>query len=196
MPGTMNSADPGAMPLLRSHATRLDRVGIAASLACSVHCMVAPILLLAAPALGQAWSDPLVHWLLAIVTLPAAAWVLLRGYRQHRRHLVAVLAVAGMLGILVGLVLPVVAGGADPAPVASAGAGGAACAVSGCCPSVAVDAQSGAYSLVMPAASWGTLIGSVCLVLAHAGNLWSCRCCRSHARCGGGWSPDPRDVRP
>lgn len=86
----------------------LDRIGITASLACAVHCLAAPFLLLLLPAAGSAWSHPAVHWVMAVLVLPLALWVIYRGYLKHRKTWTLVAAGAGSACIVAGLILPMV----------------------------------------------------------------------------------------
>lgn len=88
-------------------ALKLDRLGIAASLACAIHCLVAPVLLLLLPAAGSIWSHPSVHWILAALVLPLALIVVFRGYRHHRRRSAVVAAVFGAAFIVAGLLIPI-----------------------------------------------------------------------------------------
>lgn len=88
--------------------TWLDRIGITASVACAIHCMIAPLLLLLLPAAGSVWSDPLVHWVLAVLVLPLAVWVIYRGYCKHGKRLTLVAAVSGSAFVVAGLIAPMV----------------------------------------------------------------------------------------
>lgn len=85
---------------------KMDRLGIAASLACAIHCLIAPFLLLVLPVAGTAWSHPVVHWVLAALVIPLAIFVIFRGARQHKRYIAMVFAVLGAGFILAGLVIP------------------------------------------------------------------------------------------
>ena len=84
----------------------LDRIGIIASAACVVHCMLTPVLLLFLPVFGARWSDGIVHWVLAGLVLPLALIVLYRGFSRHRTRWVLALGALGAAGITLGLVLP------------------------------------------------------------------------------------------
>lgn len=163
-------------------AWRWDLAGIVASAACGVHCLAAPLLLLFLPAFGAAWSSPWVHWVVAAAVLPLAFVVIGRGYRVHQRRSTLVLATLGGVGLIAGLVLPASAGwamtfGGDPT-VAAAAAPATDCADAACCPTVAVDAATGATSLNLPWASVVTLLGGALLMAAHAVNLHGCACDR------------------
>ncbi|MEM9419674.1 MAG: MerC domain-containing protein [Planctomycetota bacterium] len=173
-----------------------DRLGIFASVACVVHCLAAPLLLLFLPVLGAWWSHPAAHVVLAALVLPLAGFVVVRGYRKHRRRVALVALVLGCVFILAGLVLPYV-DAASGLGISSASAGeteavpslllmekgqfGAAetgddgCTET-CCPSIAVDAETGQASFNFPPGSIATFLGSVFLVLAHAVNLHGCLC--------------------
>ncbi|MEM9020684.1 MAG: MerC family mercury resistance protein [Planctomycetota bacterium] len=107
-------------PGVIKHRTWLDRVGITASVACAIHCLAAPFLLLLLPAAGAVWSDPKVHWGLAVLVLPLAVWVIYRGYQKHGKRLTLVAAVTGSGFVIAGLIAPMVSTGpifTAPAPV-------------------------------------------------------------------------------
>lgn len=194
-PGT----DALAMPVQADGRTWLDRVGIGASLLCAVHCLAAPFLLLLLPAAGSIWSHPAVHWVLAVLVVPLALWVLYNGYRKHGSKLTLVAASLGALLILAGLVSPMVH--TDPVvefsvpaifgePAAPPVAAAETTCTEACCPSITHDAANSASIISMPPGGLLTLLGSVLLVLAHASNLISCRCfskdecCTEEKACG------------
>ncbi len=178
---------------------RWDRLGVAASLACAVHCMAAPFLLLLLPAVGMTWSHPAAHWVLAGLVLPLAGWVVWRGFRLHRRWWALVAAGLGGGFIIAGLVLPELS---TPEAAASqfvtahhhadhawlvGDAGGleagkieplASPCTDACCPTITQDPVTGSFNLQIPAGGIATLIGSLLLVLAHGINLHGCRCAR------------------
>jgi len=104
---TITSQTP---PLLLPDA---DRVGVAASILCAIHCGLAPVLLLFLPAFGRIWAHPASHALVAILIVPLAIFSIWRGYRRHRRRSVLLLAASGIFGVLIGAGLP--AFGKEPA---------------------------------------------------------------------------------
>lgn len=149
-----------------------DRLGIWASVACTIHCLIAPLLFLLAPAFASVWAHPASHAIIALFVLPAAATVLRRGYKVHRKRWIAVTTTLGGALILVGCVLPYVGSGA-----AGHGSAEAAAACAECCPQL-VESTDGDWSLNWPAASIVTVLGSVFLVASHMGNLvCTRRCC-------------------
>lgn len=178
-----------------AHRSWLDRIGISASLLCAIHCIAAPFVLLLLPAAGSVWSHPAVHWVLAVLVVPLALWVLYNGYRKHGNRLTLVAATAGALLILAGLVSPMIHDepvftfsvptlfGEPDAPLAAGSAGGPAesdaapaTCTDACCPSITQDAAAGTATIAMPPGGLLTLLGSVLLVLAHTSNLIACRC--------------------
>lgn len=174
------------------HRSVLDRIGISASVLCAVHCMAAPFLLLLLPAAGSVWSHPAVHWVLAVLVVPLALWVLFKGYVKHRNKITLVAASLGALLILAGLVAPMVQSQPVvsfpvPAFIGDLGGGGSAAAAPACtetcCPTITQDA-SGASALAMPPGGLLTLIGSIFLVTAHGSNLIACRRSTKGHGCG------------
>ena len=143
-----------------------DRIGILASAACAVHCGVAPLLFLLIPAFAEVWAHPASHALIALVVLPVAATVLLHGYRTHRRSWILWATLVGGASILVGCVLPYL----------GTGAGAETGGCTDCCPTLETGAD-GETSLRLPPASIASILGSVLLIAAHAGNLICCRHC-------------------
>ncbi|MEM1028121.1 MAG: MerC domain-containing protein [Planctomycetota bacterium] len=201
-------------PRLAAPRSRWDRLGIIASLACVVHCLAAPFLLLLLPTLGSMWSHPAAHWVLAALVLPLAGVVVWRGYRLHRKRLALIAVGLGAVLIVAGLVLPALPaeGGtsASAASTASAesfefglvshgiGEGGTAGAeptcTESCCPSLTQDPETGSLAMSIPPAGIVTLVGSVLLVFAHGINLWGCRCFSQAAANGVGACGCPSNV--
>jgi len=163
----------------------LDRLGIAASFLCLIHCVASPVLVLLLPAVAGAWSHPAAHWAAAALVVPLALAVVFRGYRRHRRHAALASVVLGSGLIVLGIVVPGPEVFALPMPGgwfdASSAASADACA-DRCCPSVvAHDAHTeaghtAAAHLSVPLGTAATLAGSLLLVVGHAINLHGCRC--------------------
>ena len=168
----------------------LDRIGISASVLCAIHCMAAPFLLLLLPAAGSVWSHPAVHWVLAVLVVPLALWVLFKGYTKHRNKVTFVAASAGALLILAGLIAPMIQSQpivSLPVPAFLGDLGGPAAATPACtdvcCPTITQDA-AGVSTLAMPPGGLLTLIGSFFLVTAHGSNLIACRGSAKRHGCG------------
>ena len=75
---------------------KADRIGVAASVLCAIHCGLAPVLLIAMPAFGRIWAHPASHALVAIFIVPLAAFSIRKGYRAHGKRWVMVSAMIGI----------------------------------------------------------------------------------------------------
>jgi hypothetical protein len=201
------NVQPAATQVETQSATRtlFDRIGISASLLCAIHCIAAPFMLLLLPAAGSIWVHPAVHWILALLVVPLALWVLFNGYRKHGNRLTLVAATSGALLILAGLISPMLH--SDPvvefsvpaalsqtgpqATITNANAAGPIDATpatpapaadhepgctDACCPTITKDAVAGTATIAMPPGGLLTLMGSLLLVFAHTSNLIACRC--------------------
>jgi hypothetical protein len=99
-----------ATPLSNDHATKIrrrDAVGMLISFLCLVHCLVAPLLIAAVPALGLGFlAVDGIHVAFAIAVLLAAVVALIPGYRQHHKLSVLGLGGAGVLAVALATTLP------------------------------------------------------------------------------------------
>ena len=79
----------------------LDGVAISISAVCVLHCLLAPLAVLAFPIIGSSlWASHEFHaWLLELI-LPSSALALYLGCREHRSGSVLGLGLAGM-GVLI-----------------------------------------------------------------------------------------------
>lgn len=67
------------------HSHKIDRLAIALSALCLVHCLALPLALLGAPVLAT-WmtgTETTVHWVLLALAVPLSIWAFVRGYRNH-----------------------------------------------------------------------------------------------------------------
>ena len=159
---------------------RTDRIGVIASIACAIHCVATPFLLLALPTFGKAWSHPASHWGMALLVIPIAVMMMSKGYARHRRKWIMGIGTTGILFVLAGAiapyfdgnrsVLPKTVGAADPA-----NHGESSCADS-CCPSFTKN-EEGKLGFHIPAASILTTLGGLLLIATHATNLCRCSSC-------------------
>jgi len=156
----------------QSTSEALDRTGMIASIGCAIHCMVAPLILLLAPALGGIWVHPGTHVAIAALVLPVAAFALRRGFRTHGRRWIAVAGTVGMVLVAIGTLLPFLTHTAHAAEHACE-------TCQDCCPTLVVDEVTGEYHLNVPPASIVTFLGGVLLVTAHFGNLRCCAACKA-----------------
>jgi len=170
-----------------------DRLGVVASVLCAVHCAVTPLFLLFAPSFGRVWSHPASHWIVAVLVVPLASIMVVRGFRQHRQKWVVACGIVGVGLVLVGAAIPYledrghvtssesaseedfvyVVGEEEGTADEPAEAGH--CADS-CCPSIVTKADGG-IGLHIPAASIVTTLGGLALIVTHLGNLCGCAAC-------------------
>lgn len=97
------AADPNRIQLTEKTA---DRIGVATSVLCAIHCALAPVLLIFLPTFGKIWAHPASHALVAIFIVPLAGFSLLKGYRKHRKRWIVVSASVGIVFVLFGATLP------------------------------------------------------------------------------------------
>ena len=91
-----------ARPSLRSRAA--DLLGVGLSLACLIHCLALPLLLLAAPALSAWLALPeAFHAIVLLLAAPAAALALSDGWRRHRHPYPVAAALTGIALLAAGL---------------------------------------------------------------------------------------------
>jgi hypothetical protein len=80
-----------------------DRLGIAASGLCLVHCVATPLLVLVASAADSLLvADRWVHPVMLLLVAPLAAVALVRGHRRHHHAPIAVLGSTGVGAIAFG----------------------------------------------------------------------------------------------
>lgn len=82
-----------------------DRLGISVSLACVLHCLLLPVMIVLGPVVGEFFTDPIFHLFIAVIVIPVAVFALFNGYRKHRVCNVLVLGAIGLSLIGVGLVV-------------------------------------------------------------------------------------------
>lgn len=77
-------------------SSRLDKIAVALSGICLVHCLALPVLIMLFPLLGATLIDhETFHQLILVVVLPTSVIALGMGYRRHRSNRVAVLGALG-----------------------------------------------------------------------------------------------------
>ncbi|MEM1452021.1 MAG: MerC domain-containing protein [Planctomycetota bacterium] len=167
-------------------SSRLDRTGVVASVSCAVHCMIAPLIVLLAPALGGFWVHPGTHLLIASLVLPVAAFALRRGFRHHGKRSVVLGGALGMTLVFAGTALPfLMKSERNIAAAAEAEANGETHVCEDCCPTLVEDEETGEVSLRVPPASIVTLLGGILLVTIHMVNLRCCAGCSPRVESAG-----------
>ncbi len=90
---------------MKAATGRMDKLAIGLSLACTVHCLILPVLLVVLPTLGgTALGDERFHQWLLFAVLPISIFALSIGCHRHKKSGVLVLGVLG-LGALIFAVL-------------------------------------------------------------------------------------------
>lgn len=74
-----------------------DRVGVALSLLCLLHCIATPLIILSLPILARYYlANPIFHLFLAIMIVPVGLWSFVKGFKHHRSYRPLALGVPGM----------------------------------------------------------------------------------------------------
>jgi hypothetical protein len=82
---------------------KADRLGIALSTGCMLHCLLPPLLVMVpSAAVLHATTETYVHWLLLGIALPVSGLSLLNGARRHGRRWVLGMGTAGLTLLLLG----------------------------------------------------------------------------------------------
>ncbi len=85
---------------IASAGPAMDRIAVAASAICAIHCLALPLLLGVFPALGASFfGQEQFHWLLLWLVIPLSLVSLTLGCRRHKNPAVALFGLAG-LGLL------------------------------------------------------------------------------------------------
>ena len=114
----------------RIESTTIDGVAIAISALCVLHCLVAPLAVVAFPFIATSvWASHEFHAWLLVLILPSSALALYLGCRRHRSGAVLGLGLAGMAVLVTAAVLGP-ASLTAPGEVLMTGAGGALLATS------------------------------------------------------------------
>jgi hypothetical protein len=79
-----------------TQSQRLDRLGIALSAACALHCVVTPALLFLLPMVGSTFANVWVHRGFALVLVPVGVFAFWRGLLKSGRFRATCVGAAGM----------------------------------------------------------------------------------------------------
>ena len=98
-----------------------DRIGVIASILCAIHCAATPIVLLVLPAFGKVWTHPASHWVMASLVIPLAAFMVVMGFRKHKRKWVIASGALGIVFVLLGAAAPSFGKNSGPGATEAAG---------------------------------------------------------------------------
>ena len=90
--------------ILSKHDSKLDNIGMTASVLCAVHCAIVPLVITSLPLLGLGFlANPWIEWSMISLALVIGIWAIgLSYFRTHRRPLPLVLLIIGFLIIIAG----------------------------------------------------------------------------------------------
>ncbi|MFT4155535.1 MerC domain-containing protein [Parafilimonas sp.] len=84
------------------HNSFLDKIGIGASLACAIHCILLPLLFSTLPLFGiEMMKNWKIEVSMVIVSFVSGSWALYHGYRKHHHHLWPLLAFGFGLSLVI-----------------------------------------------------------------------------------------------
>lgn len=70
------------------HKPILDRIGIGASLACAIHCILFPLLFSTLPLFGfEIMKNWKIEVSMVVISFVAGSWALYHGYKKHHHYL-------------------------------------------------------------------------------------------------------------
>jgi len=157
-----------------------DKLGVFASIACAIHCVLTPFFLLLLPTFGKFWAHPASHWGMALLVVPIAALMMSKGYARHRRKWIMAIGFSGILLVVAGAFAPYFDKSSNGAALgnhlSSASLTEESCTDS-CCPTVHTM-EAGGWNLHIPMASILTTAGGLLLIFTHATHLCRCSSCR------------------
>lgn len=74
-----------------------DKVGIAVSSVCFLHCLLTPFWALSLPFISSSFHHPLFHIVIALMVLPVGIYAFWQGYREHHQKRVLFLGIPGLV---------------------------------------------------------------------------------------------------
>ncbi len=81
-----------------------DRLAIALSLACVIHCLALPVILIAVPSIVAVYLDSeYFHIWMVLAAIPTSIYALTLGCKEHKRNEFIVLAAIGLIFLLSAL---------------------------------------------------------------------------------------------
>lgn len=179
----MNLLMKNAANCLAQRSGWLDRIAIIMAVACGIHCLITPILLVALPILGTTfWGSANFHlWMLGFV-LPTTALASIAGCRKHKNKAVAALAIGGVSLLATATLWERASFSSETPPIVHIAENSAnaeeSCGT--CCPIPGQADDSNALSLaginLSPPIALN-LLGGLFLVVGHWRNF---RLCRKH----------------
>lgn len=100
----MQDKTGGIMRMRSSYQSKWDIIGIGASLACAIHCVLLPIIFTTLPFFGiEILENPYLEAITLLVSMLAGGWAIWRGYsRLHHKLSLLVCFLAGLFLLIAG----------------------------------------------------------------------------------------------
>ncbi|MFK8137934.1 MAG: MerC domain-containing protein [Bdellovibrionales bacterium] len=83
-----------------------DRVGIALSIVCMIHCLATPLLMLIVPTLFQVTNHGLFHQIMLVLVVPVAIKAFYGSYKVHNNSKLLFAGFAGVGLLFLGVIIP------------------------------------------------------------------------------------------
>ena len=91
---------------MKSHQKIADKLAIGLSLACVLHCLALPIMLVLLPSLAALNLDnEAFHLWMVVAVLPSSIYALTMGCKQHKRYQLLVWGIVGLALLVLALAL-------------------------------------------------------------------------------------------
>ncbi len=168
-----------------THRAWADGAGLAASVACAIHCAAMPLLIGYLPMLGLSWlADESFHQVMALVCFGLAALAFLPGWRRHGSLAPVLVGSTGVLLLAVAAFGLECQGCATCASASRAAVEEPVCSASDCAHCAEAEPEPVAETAAVASAAWFTPLvtplGGLLLVAGHLTNhRKSCACCRA-----------------
>lgn len=104
-PSSTSTAAAATTTAARGAPDTMDRVAIALSGLCLVHCLVIPVAVVVTPALAALvlGSETTVHWIFLAMAVPTSWWALWRGFRKQRNARALTMGLLGLSIMFLGV---------------------------------------------------------------------------------------------
>jgi uncharacterized membrane protein YfcA len=88
------------------YRSRWDAIGIVASFACAIHCVLLPILFTTLTLCGiELLENVYLEMLTILVSMCAGSWALIKGFRKHQNKTLLILFFGGLVCMITGNLL-------------------------------------------------------------------------------------------
>ncbi|MCB9062853.1 MAG: MerC domain-containing protein [Halobacteriovoraceae bacterium] len=85
---------------------KVDRIGIGLSAVCAIHCLVTPLIFIAAPWLEGYVEHGLFHIIMLTFVLPVGLFAFISQFRKHHDFKILSIGLIGLLFVTLGVIIP------------------------------------------------------------------------------------------